>query len=132
MVVFGNGAPHWMLPAGVALLTVILLRLALRRIAARRPSSTERVPAASARTSPGALRRGGELLPTELAEWQVEMHELARDLRGELDTKMRLLQLMLDQAQSEAARLEALLAQARSVQREPDRRVDPRGSTGTD
>lgn len=44
--------------------------------------------------------------PPEVTRWQVEMHELARDLKGEIDTKLALLQLLIRQANQAADRLE--------------------------
>jgi hypothetical protein len=46
--------------------------------------------------------------PAEVNRWQVEMHELARDLKGELDTRIAILQILLRQADQTAARLRGL------------------------
>lgn len=50
--------------------------------------------------------------PPDLVRWQVEMHELARDLKAEIDTKLVALQTLIAMARQEAARLESLLAKA--------------------
>lgn len=44
--------------------------------------------------------------PPEVTRWQVEMHELARDLKGEIDTKLALLSILIRQADAAAQRLE--------------------------
>jgi hypothetical protein len=46
--------------------------------------------------------------PVEVLRWQVEMHETARDLQAELDTKMRALQVLMRDADEKIARLEKL------------------------
>lgn len=46
--------------------------------------------------------------PAEVLRWQVEMHETARDLKAELDTKMRALQVLIRDADEKIARLESL------------------------
>lgn len=50
--------------------------------------------------------------PSELTRWQVAMHELARDLKGEIDTKLAALQTLVAMARQEADRLQKLLEQA--------------------
>ncbi|MFO7907455.1 MAG: hypothetical protein ACQESR_13645 [Planctomycetota bacterium] len=47
--------------------------------------------------------------PPDVLRWQVEMHETARELKAELDSKMRVLQLLIGQARQEADRLERIL-----------------------
>lgn len=114
MMALGDGMSQWPLLAGVALLTTLLLFRSLRRTAARRASAAGAGPAVRPGARPSTARRGVDPLPAEVAQWQVDMHELARELRGELDTKMRLLQLLIDQARAEAERLQALLAQVQA------------------
>lgn len=50
--------------------------------------------------------------PAEVTRWQVEMHELAREMKGELDTKMAVLQLLIRQATDAAARLDEAVQRA--------------------
>ena len=47
------------------------------------------------------------------------MHELATSMKGELDSKMRLLQMLIGEARVEAERLEQLLAEWESRQARP-------------
>jgi hypothetical protein len=121
MGTLGDRTSQLMLLAGIALLTVLLLRRSFRHYAARRPSRGSSLTDVRAEPQPGPVRRGAAPTPAEVSQWQVEMHELARELKGELDTKMRLLQLLIDQARCEAQRLQALLAQAEAGHPQSDR-----------
>jgi len=47
--------------------------------------------------------------PGDKSRWEVEMHETARDLSAQLDTKMAALQQLIRQADRASARLEAIL-----------------------
>jgi hypothetical protein len=61
-----------------------------------------------------ALEKGRDLAlcdaPPEVTRWQVEMHETARDLKAEVDTKLALLQILIQQSNSAAERLEQAIA----------------------
>lgn len=46
--------------------------------------------------------------PVDVLRWEVQMHETARDLQAELDTKMRALQILMRDADEKIARLEKL------------------------
>lgn len=63
-----------------------------------------------------AVTPGETTLPTdaprELARWEVAMHEVAREQTARLDTKIAALQQLIQTAQHESRRLEALLADA--------------------
>ncbi|MGO9111344.1 MAG: hypothetical protein ACLP9L_19125 [Thermoguttaceae bacterium] len=51
-------------------------------------------------------------LPDDLARWEVEMHETARQLSAQLDAKLSLLQSLIVEADRAAARLEDALERA--------------------
>src|SRR5271157_4551382 len=51
-------------------------------------------------------------LPDHLAQWEVEMHETARQLSAQLDAKLSLLQSLIVEADRAAARLEGALDRA--------------------
>ncbi len=55
------------------------------------------------RSDPGHYTEG----PPEEVLWEVRMHELARDLSAQLDSKMRALQALIADADRAAARLES-------------------------
>jgi len=50
--------------------------------------------------------------PADVLRWEVQMHETARDLSGQLDSKMSALQALIADADRAAARLETALSRA--------------------
>jgi hypothetical protein len=54
--------------------------------------------------------------PDQVARWEVQMHDLARDLSGQLDSKIGILRHLVDDAQQAAARLEALAERIEAAQ----------------
>ena len=50
--------------------------------------------------------------PKDVLGWQVEMHEMARDLKGDIDTKLLALQTLMIVAREHCERLESLIARA--------------------
>jgi len=50
--------------------------------------------------------------PPEILRWHVEMHEVARDLKAELDTKIAVLERLTIDARQQAERLEKIVQQA--------------------
>lgn len=93
-------------------LTIWFLLMRSNRYFNRRSESQE----ASFRIdAPAAKPRGHHLdAPTSMVQWEVEMHETARELSGQLDTKLGLLQQLIREADRAAARLEAAVAAARA------------------
>ncbi len=108
--------------AGIVLLILIMFRRSYRRHSARNRRSSDPVPR---RTQVKAADRALSETPDDVMKWQVEMHELARTLKAELDTKMRLLQLLIGQARVESDRLRAVVVRPGPV---PDRRSETPGS----
>jgi len=53
-----------------------------------------------------------DAVPEDLAKWEVQMYERARELSGQLDSKMRVLEHLTREADRAAARLEKALAAA--------------------
>ena len=53
--------------------------------------------------------------PAELRRWEVEMHDLARELQAQLDSKIAILQHLVGDAQQQASRLEAAIAHAEQL-----------------
>lgn len=87
-----------------AVTTWLLLRSFLRRGAGGGRLNPPQQPA-----------RGTPLVdsPRDISRWQVEMHDLARDLSAQLDSKMGALQHLIRQAAEESERLERAIAAAR-------------------
>ncbi len=52
-------------------------------------------------------------VPPEVLRWQVELHDTARDLKAEIDSKLVALNALTRLAREEADRLERLLEQAK-------------------
>jgi hypothetical protein len=50
--------------------------------------------------------------PTEVTRWQVEMYELARETKAEIDTKLTVLQVLLRQTNEATARLDQAIRRA--------------------
>jgi hypothetical protein len=120
---------HGMMLAGIALLVAILLRRVYRYQGRVRRGEDHSPLAGRAPLPTRASSRGLSDAPQNVLRWEVEMHELARDLKAELDTKMRLLQVLISQAQGTCERLQRLLAQADGLppgQDAPERPVHPR------
>ncbi len=108
-----------MLLAGIGLLIYLLLRRSYRYYGGRFRRSKKDEPYLVHMPRPGHAQRSLSTAPPEVLRWQVEMHEFVRDLKGELDSKMRLLQALVIQARQEADRLEQLLAAVSDSDRPP-------------
>jgi hypothetical protein len=65
--------------------------------------------------------------PDDVIHWEVQMHETARELSGQLDSKMAALAHLIREADRAAGRLEAALA---SVRRVPDHTPAPEAAIG--
>lgn len=61
--------------------------------------------------------------PDEMLRWQVEMHETAREFKGEIDAKLLALQSLLIVAGEHCQRLEALLQRAEKLDRFSSSRI---------
>lgn len=103
---------------GISLTILILFRLLLRRQRKLRksPSVQSQLAAHRAELSGFEPRLETPLIdaPREITRWHAELHEVARNIQGEIDTKVRLLQATLRQADRAADRLETLIAEVRS------------------
>jgi hypothetical protein len=124
-----NRASAGMMLLGLALLIAILLRRSFRYYGRR--GTTRDAPAEylTQTPRPASNHRSLSSAPADVLRWQVEMHETARDLKAELDSKMRLLQLLVAQAREQAERLEALLQQLGTDAREKPRTPRDRDRT---
>lgn len=113
MAIFQNPADGMFL-AGVALLTIICLRKWYRhygkRARLRRQRRENKRPRDQKSNSQPLLDA-----PTDVLRWQVEMHDLSRDLKAELDSKIAALQAVIAMARRESERLESLLRQAKET-----------------
>jgi hypothetical protein len=101
-----NIEPELLLAAGIAVLAFTLLRRSMRHY--RRSRTQQPVEISIERSkSPTPLHDA----PHDVLRWQVEMHDTARDLKAELDSKISALQTLLLLAEQERQRLEGALEQ---------------------
>ncbi len=77
-----------------------------------------------------ASARQNVVAPPELARWQVELHDQARDLIGQIDSKLVLLHQLVQAADSEARRLESLLERTGRQEPQPDTLAGPHRRRG--
>jgi hypothetical protein len=100
----------WMLFAGCALLTVILLRRVYRRMGRRQKSSTAPIERIERPKGPWDGAQRDALAQVE--RQKVEMHEMSRDLNGQLSSRILVLEKLIGDSQRQIERLEKLLAEA--------------------
>jgi hypothetical protein len=100
--------------AGLVLTCGVLLFRTHRQLGSR--PKTE-IPSPATFSRPMAQPTSAHRLdaPAELRRWEVETHDLARDLQAQLDSKITILQHLVRDAQQQADRLETALARADQV-----------------
>ena len=111
--------PGAMLGLGIVMMLVILLRRSTRyHQKQKRLARKAGKPAAPLTRRQEQLAnmfdRASPLLdaPSTVIRWQVEMEELGRDIKAEIDTKIRLLQVLVQRSNEAAERLEAAATRA--------------------
>lgn len=104
--------PIYVFLAGCALLTWTLMRRA-RQFRRRRCDGDhlEHIPRPASKWD-GAQKDASAMIERQ----QVELQELARDVSGQIDSKMILLEELISQSQRQIVRMEELLAELREVQ----------------
>jgi hypothetical protein len=90
--------------------TVAVLLLRVQRYYGRSGGASTYTP--PAKPEPASRARPAEG-PVAMAAWEVQMHETARALKGQLDSKIGVLEQLIREADRAASRLEAALAAAR-------------------
>jgi hypothetical protein len=110
---------------GLAVLMTMLLLRSRRRLRQTGREAAEPAPAVSLGRGASPPHRTAAPLPIsaprQLEQWQVEMHDLARDLTAALQTRTSALAELVRQADQVAARLEAALDRMDAAARErPD------------
>ena len=101
-----GGVAQFFLVAAILVLTITML-LRLYRYQTRRRGTATPGRRSSAESLPS---RGAT--PDAVVRWEVQMHELARDLKGEIDSKMVALSHLIRDADRAAQRLEDALGAA--------------------
>jgi hypothetical protein len=105
----GQYTPVALFLLGLLLLISILLRRYYRYFGKRKPDDRPVVRTTRRQADPQQPLLDA---PPNVLRWQVEMHETARDLKAELDTKMVALQQLIRMAEAQTSRLEAAIARA--------------------
>lgn len=111
---FSQLPSNWGLAAALAAACLLLLR----NNWARQRKSAESTPNPQAireAYAPKTREASAHHAPEDLLRWQVELHDTARDVKAEIDTKLLALQSLLVVANEHAQRLETLLARAEKV-----------------
>ena len=108
MLLLASAVSWTMFSLGVVLMIFILMRRSwryqrenrrsARKAAAIRPDAKPRTPLVDA--------------PLEVLRWQVEMHDIARELKAELDSKMSALQALIRMAQQQTQQLDTAIQRA--------------------
>lgn len=114
---FSNNLQALMMIAGIGLMCWMMLR---RRLQVRHDKMLAQIPAmkhngnalSSAKSFSGAASVGA---PAEALRWQVELFELARQLKAELDSKIVAVRKITGDYDQAARRLEQLIGEARSI-----------------
>jgi len=113
--------------AGLVLLSASLLIRLSRRLSGRRGRQTS-IADSRRLVEPSGGKR--DALSDQLAQWEVHMHQTARDLSGQLTSRISVLQALVAEADRAAARLEAALAEWQQLHAPPpDPRILPRGAS---
>jgi len=122
MLLFADVTQWIGLGAGMLILAWVVMRRRFRNLTDSQP---EPRPA-----HPSTVFQGGMLgglraarqpstglmdAPSSIARWEIGMHEAARDMRAELDSKMMALNVLIAQARDESDKLEALLRRAEQL-----------------
>ena len=117
MLLFAETGPWTMLfLAGLMLISWVLLRRTQRYYSRNRPSETPPEYRLQPPREPAGLSLNE---PETAARWEVQLHETARELSAQLDSKMSALQALILDADRAAARLEAAMGKAGSPAESP-------------
>ena len=97
--------------AGLVLTCGVLLFRTHRQLGGR--SKTELPsPATFSQTKPASTTAHHLDAPRELQRWEVELHDQARELQAQLDSKIGILEHLIRDAEQQADRLEAAIGRA--------------------
>ena len=111
----------WLFFAGCALLTMVLLRKTYHRLGRRKkasPAAIERIARPTGQWD-GAQRDAF----AQIERQKVEMHEMSRDLNGQLSSRIIVLEKLIGDSQRQIERLEELLAETEAHTKASEREV---------
>jgi hypothetical protein len=107
--------------AGIGLFVFVILRRTARTLKSTPPASSRFSNDDSSRNKTatmlpvGSARVRSAAGSSEHEAWEVEMHELARELRSQIDTKMRALEALIRAADEAIGRLDQAIDRAESL-----------------
>ncbi len=96
-----------LLIAAILVATITMLMRLYRYQARQKRGGSARLPERQAEPDPRGLHAGA---PDSIVRWEVEMHELSRDLKAEIESKMIALGHLIRDADRAANRLEKAIA----------------------
>lgn len=99
--------PTMLFMLGALLIVSVMLRRAMRALSRDASASDCALPREPTTAGP---RVSGAT--DELARWEIRMHELSRDLSGQLDTKIIVVEQLLRRVEQQTARLELAISEA--------------------
>lgn len=126
---------NWMLFAGVSLMVVIMLRRYWRYYGKLKRKNRQEERARSTLKRDGVAHSPLLDAPPETLRWQVEMHDTARELKAELDTKIGVLQTLVRMADERIAQLSIATERQRTATAPPGHvreHVHPSGPPGNE
>ena len=115
MLVLADIHAVWMFLAGVGLLTFILLKRSYRYFV--RPRRARNDAPLELQPRPKSIWDGAQQdAMAHIERQKVEMHDMARDLNGQLNTKIVVLERLIAESQKQIAQMEQLMAQLEHAQ----------------
>jgi len=116
MVVLAAGISGWLVPVAMIVIIVTLLRRLRRKTSGRTGQSRS---ARNPLTAASTFAAPRQPLPEDLARWEVQVHETAREAIARIDSKLHLLEHWVRHAEATAARLEQAVARAEGPTNHP-------------
>ena len=115
MLVFTDIHSVWMFLAGVGLLTFILLKRSYRYFA--RPRRARNDAPLELQPRPKGVWDGAQQdAMAHIERQKVEMYDMARDLNGQLNSKIIVLERLIAESQKQITQMEALMYQLEHTQ----------------
>ncbi len=115
MLLLASTAANIAFAIGAAIVSFFLIRRSRRYLARSAAESSAKSSSAGPQSSPESSRDAERVSSTEVLRGQVQLHETARELMGQLDSKMSALQTLIRSANDAATRLETAIDRAQRL-----------------
>ena len=109
-----NVLPTLMFLVGIAMMIFILMRRSNRYFRRQKKKKKDQGPLVQLDRPKVPNTRSAVILSADLARQEVQLNDRTRELMGQLDSKIRLLQQLMIQTEQQIERLEALLEETES------------------